>query len=233
MPKPGEFTKELARIMGIAGATVAVHDRHLRAAGLRSKHGRGRGAAKVTARDAAHLLTAILGSGAIKDAAQTVRRYAETRAQPRGSSAKLYGATGIVELISLPRDHSFLDAVEAIIASAASGSLGERIARAAKTARGRAADFAPLIDVAALSPGTAGDIRLAGLDGGVTVSVRYALPSPWDKHGKDVPPSAELDAWEAAVKRHRVDTDLEQYRRVTAHTILGIAAALAPGKEKK
>jgi hypothetical protein len=231
MATPGELTKALAEAVGLPEATITVHDRHLRAAGLRSKHGRGRGAAKVTARDAAHLLVALLGSGEIKDAAQTVRRYAETRPQHRASSAKIYGGTGIVELAALPREHSFIDAVEAIIASAAKGSLAELLAAEAKSVRGRKADVAPLIDIAALTPGTAGDIRIAGVAGGVTASVRYALPSPWDGRRR-TPPKADIEVWEARLREQRPDTDLEQYRRISARTILRVAAVLAPGKEK-
>lgn len=205
MPSPGAFTRDLAAIMGMAEKTVALYDRTLRTAGLRAKSGRGRGATAVTMRDAAHLLTSILGSDAVKDAAEAVIRYDATRPQQPGTGAALYQKTGITELKALPREHSFVDAVEALITSAATGSIAET------------PDAAPLIDIAALSPGTIGDIRIAGLPSGVTVNVRYLTPAE---------PTGKRKNAIAAPKR-----DLEQYRRISERTVLGIGALLAGEKE--
>lgn len=232
MANPAELTKGLAAGLGVKEETIIVYDRYLRSAGLRSKKGRGRGAPQVTARDAAHLVTAVLGSGEVKDAAHAVRRYSETRPQQRASGKKLFGALGISELTALPADHSFVDVLEALIASAAAGSLAEWLATEAKTVRGRKIDVAPLINIAALTPGTVGDIRIAGVAPGVTAAVRYVLPSPWDKQSRHPPPDAELDAWEASLKQHQRDMDLDQYRRISARTILSVAAVIAPAEEK-
>jgi len=46
-------------------------------------------------------------------------------------------------------------------------------------------------------------------------------------------PEAELDAWEAAMNQRRQDVDLEQYRRISARTILAIAAVIAPKEETR
>lgn len=205
MPTPGAFTRDLAAIMGMAEKTVALYDRTLRTAGLRAKSGRGRGATAVTMRDAAHLLTSILGSDAVKDAAEAVIRYDATRPQQPGTGAALYQETGITELKALPREHSFVDAVEALITSAATGSIAET------------PEAAPLIDIAALSPGTIGDIRIAGLPSGATVNVRYLTPAE---------PAGKRKNAKAAPKR-----DLEQYRRISERTVLGIGALLAGEKE--
>jgi len=205
MPTPGAFTRDLAAIMGMAEKTVALYDRTLRTAGLRAKSGRGRGATAVTLRDAAHLLTSILGSDAVKDAAEAVIRYDATRPQQPGSGATLYRETGIAELEALPHEHSFVDAVEALITSAANGALAE------------VSEAAPLIDIAALSPGTVGDIRIAGLPSGITVNVRYLTPAA---------PAEKRKNAKAAPKR-----DLEQYRRISERTVLGIGALLAGEKE--
>ena len=231
MGNPAELIRGAAAGLGIPEATLVVFDRYLRNAELRSRKGRGRGAPQVTARDAAHLLTAVLGSAGVKDAAHTVGRYSETRPQQRGSGKKLFGALGITELAVLPAGHSFIDVLEALITSAATGSLSDWLAAEAKSVRGRKSDVAPLIEVAALTPGTVGDIRIAGIAPGGSAAVRYVLPSPWDKRHK--PPDAELDAWEAAMKQRQQDVDLEQYRRISARTILAVAAVIAPKEETR
>lgn len=229
---PGELVKTVAQVLGLPEATVVVHDRNLVVAGLRSKAGRGRGSAQVNVRDAAHLLTAILASGQVRDSARSVERYSETRPQRSTSTKKLFGQIGVTELAGLPADHSFVDALEAMLNSTATGSLAAWLAQEAKRARGRKADVAPLIEVAALTPGTLGDIRIAGIKSGMTASVRYALPDPWDKPGAKKPSDAEMDAWEASVRKHRADTDLEQYRRISVRSILRIAEAFATDQEK-
>jgi hypothetical protein len=88
---------------------------------LRSKSGRGTSAARMTARDAAHLLVAVLGSGHVKDAAETVRRHRQTLFHKSASGG--YGDSSITALRDLPLDHSFVDAIEALIAAGADGSL--------------------------------------------------------------------------------------------------------------
>ena len=73
---------------------------------------------------------------------------------------------------------------------------------------------APLIEVAALNPGTSADIRIAGPGKGVGIAVNYAQPGPLEKAGKRA-------------------LDLEQYRRISAKTILSAAEALIADEEDR
>ena len=57
---PGSIGEGGSVAMGVSEETVAVHDRNLVVAGLRTKGGRGTSAAKVTPRDAARLFVAVL-----------------------------------------------------------------------------------------------------------------------------------------------------------------------------
>jgi hypothetical protein len=232
MASPGELVKIVAISLGLPEPTVVVHDRNLVIAGLRSKGGRGRSAAAVTARDAANLLTAVLGSGLVKDSVASVERYAETRPQRATSSETLYSTIGLKDLSGLPASHSFVDGLEALIASAANGSLAGWLANQAKGTRARKIDVAPQIEVSALTPGTLGNIRISGINA-MTADVRYALPDPWAKRRSKPPPKKEIDAWEARSRQYGVETDLEQYRRISAKTILGIAEALMDEKDKE
>src|ERR1700736_6296159 len=118
---PGELVRKLSELLGIAERTIVLHDRNLVVAGLRSKGGRGNSAARMAARDAAHLLVAVLGSSHVKDSAETVRRYKETRFHKSASGG--YDDSTIAALPNLPPDHSFVDAIETLVAAAADGSL--------------------------------------------------------------------------------------------------------------
>lgn len=79
MATPGELVHAIAEALGVPEPTVVVHDRNLVVAGLRTKGGRGRSAAKITANDAANLLIAVAGStgynAAIKDSASTATAF--------------------------------------------------------------------------------------------------------------------------------------------------------------
>lgn len=154
MATPGELVSIMAAVLGIPQATVVVHDRNLVSAGLRSKGGRGRGAAQVTARDAASLLAAILGSSQVRSSASTVSRLGKTQPlrTPKGYRSMLGG---------LPSEHSFVDALEAMFSQAVQ----------------EVCDLPPGIEIGALSPGTVADIRISGLPDGAVMQVRYALPA--------------------------------------------------------
>jgi hypothetical protein len=143
------------------------------------------------------------------------------------STKALFRAIGVEELAVLPQNHSFVDALEALLQSAATGSLRAWLTQQAKNARGRKLDVAPLIEVTLHTPGTVGDIRIAGLNSGSTAAVRYTLPDPWDRTDGKKPSDKEMDAWAAKVRRNRAHTDFEQSGRVSARTILYLAEALA------
>jgi len=226
MATPGELVHVLAEALGVPEATLVVHDRNLLGAGLRSKKGRGRGAPDVTARDIAHLLTAMLASAQVKDSVQSVERYSDTRPYAPRSSERLFTQTGIDELAVLPAGHSFVDALEALFVAASTGSLAKWLtARAAKLKTDKIS-VAPAIKVAALNPGTSAEIRIAGLRKGIAASVTYMRPSPWDRPSRRQPGKRGIEARQRRVKRKRTETDLEQYRQVSQKTILAAAAAL-------
>lgn len=123
--------------------TVTVFDRNLADAGLRSKGGRGRSAAKMVPSDAANLLIAVAGSSMVKDAAQTVRDYASlpskdrdmgfghnfAEGEPDGRAETCWWLPGfpIAALQELPETHTFHDALTALIAAAKDGSLQDTI----------------------------------------------------------------------------------------------------------
>jgi hypothetical protein len=232
MASPGQLVHVLAAALGIPEATLAQHDRNLRNEGLRSVRGRGWAAPNVTARDLAQLIIAILGSAQVKDSDASVRRYAATRAYAPRSSENLFARLGIDELAALPREHSFIDVLEALIVAASTGSLAKSLARQAKKHKSDMEAVAPLIEVAALTPGTSGEIRIAGLRKDATASVTYAQPTPWDKPGGRMPGKRAIEAWEERVKKRRVETDLEQSRRISQKTIVRAAAILSGTEEQ-
>lgn len=218
MASPGELVRAIAAALGIPEAAVVVHDRNLVQANLRTKTGRGRSAAKVIARDAAHVLTAVLGSGLAKDSVLTVERYAATTPNMALSNDRLFADLELDDLAGLPTDHSFIDGLEAVIASTVNGSLAGLFVDRKKASTG--AGF-PHIEIAALTPKTLGTIRFSGMPNGRTASVSYARPLPGSED--DLP----LSVRRKARMREPPDAgDLEQYRRVSAQTILRIASLL-------
>jgi hypothetical protein len=208
MATPGKFVTIVADVLGIPHATVVLHDRYLVTAGFRTKGARGVNAPNVTERDAAYLLTSILASAEVKDTVESIKRYQKTKPLRSASGVGGYKKCGIKELAALSADHSFLDALEALLSAAASRSLPNDA----------------IIEVAALTPGTIGDIRIVGLGSRPACHVRYAEPSPWDE--KKAPPPRVVSAWEAKMRK-QPQTDLEQYRRVSARTIFKLGEILA------
>jgi hypothetical protein len=140
MTTPGQLIKVVAEATGVPEPTVFQHDRNLVVAGLRTKGGRGTSAAKVTVRDATHLLTAVLGSEQVKDSVATVQRYADTamedsayslnhreQAQPRTNP---FRPLKVQALDRLPAMHGFFDLLDALLTMAAEGSFGVHFGRA-------------------------------------------------------------------------------------------------------
>jgi hypothetical protein len=212
MASPGDLVRTLADVLGMSVASVTWHDRILHEANLRSKSGRGSGAARLTPRDAANLLTAILASNQPKEAAEAVALYAATRPNPRLSSKKAFASVGLTELEKLPSDHSFIDALEALVTSGIEGSLAEWLD---KHKRGRKPSL-PKIDVAASSPGAIGDIRISGILEGVTAQVCYMTPGPWNKTGPILLSGLDEEG-----------PDLAQSRSVRARSVVRISDLLA------
>ncbi|MCW5735979.1 MAG: hypothetical protein KIS73_17760 [Enhydrobacter sp.] len=218
MATPGELVAAVAEALGIPLATVVEHDRNLVVAGLRTKGGRGRSAPQTTPRDLAHLLAAILGSELIQHSVHSVRRYEVTVPAVSQSSPQLFAGSGIEELESLPKRHSFLDALEALAAAMTGGSV------AAGTGSKAPATGMSSVEIGVLSPGTLADIRLAGLTRRDVRSVRYLLPDPFD--GEHAPGTAELKAWEARIKQLRVDSYVKVYRSLDEEALFRLATRL-------
>jgi hypothetical protein len=122
---PGALVDVVADVLGIAAPTVTQYDRALAENGLRSKSGRGTSAAKVSARDAANLLIAILGSpvsgASIKDAAEICVLYGALPSRESAAWRKNFSRLGFPSLSKLPRQHSFLDGLSALIEGATKG----------------------------------------------------------------------------------------------------------------
>lgn len=125
MATPGQLVETMAAVLGLPQATVAQYDRQLSEAGLRSKGGRGRSAAKVTAGDAANLLLAILGSpvagASIRPAPEASRAYGALRERPSAGTQATFAKFGLRCISELPAEHSLADALTILIEQAGKG----------------------------------------------------------------------------------------------------------------
>jgi hypothetical protein len=119
MATPGQLVEVMADVLGISKATAVQYDRVLAENGLRSKHGRGTSAAKVTARDAANLLTAIGASSlfglSAKDAVEICKKYSALVSLKSGEASSEVSKLGLEALARLPDGHSFGKALVALI----------------------------------------------------------------------------------------------------------------------
>jgi hypothetical protein len=211
MATPRKLVETMAEVLGLPAATVTQYDRQLSESGLRSKSGRGPSAATVTARDAANLLIAMLGSpvagASIKAAATTCAKYGALRQRSFPSSRLPFRRLGLPTLGSLPPGHSLIEALTTLIAAASRGetfSVPDRRERLV-------ADFAFGFVVAGPQPWA----EISG-DGSLG-SQRYSematfVYSPGDDKG-------------AAAR----DSDLHQRRSVTFATIRKLAGIVADG----
>ncbi|MBR0974331.1 hypothetical protein [Bradyrhizobium japonicum] len=141
MATPGQLVDCVAAALNVSHATVVLYDRVLAEKGLRSKGGRGKSAAKVTAEDAANLLIAIAGTPAsgIGSAASTVKQFTKLKYKEvksdllpvvlpdlleRGATAEQLEKWGLINepkfleipgLDGLKAEHSFRDGLIALI----------------------------------------------------------------------------------------------------------------------
>lgn len=215
MATPAQLVRAISLATGVPMATMVDIDRKLVKGNLRTKGGRGFNAAQMTPLDAARLLTAVLASPQANASVEAVQRYTETKMDKAKSSAKAFDADNLDDLAALPGRHNFVDALAAVIASVATGSLAKQMAAAGGSAM-------PSIEIFAFTRATRGRIRIAGLPNGQTVSVEYAA----------MPVTAKSNRPDKSRRNHAVDNasgDLEQSRRITERTILSIAKILAEG----
>lgn len=131
MATPGQLVTCIASALGVSRATVALHDRNLSEAGLRSKGGRGKSAVKVSAIDAVHLLIAtiaapIIPGSATSNSAAVCRFFHQLRAMGRRGSLSRWPSTALPQLARLPRGHSLIDCLMALIDSVREGEFHER-----------------------------------------------------------------------------------------------------------
>jgi len=215
MAGPAELVEALSKATGLPLPTVVDIDRRLVKAGLRTKGGRGLNAARMTALDAARLLTAIIGSPQANASAEAVCRYAETHVDRRRSSEGLFSGVEVNDLARLSPRHSFVDGLAALIASASEGDL-------AALAAGSRNRWQPHIEVYAFTRATYGRIRLSEMPNGKTANAEYTSAR-----------TANERAAQNALGRKKgtligeAQGDLEQSRRITERTILAIANLLA------
>jgi hypothetical protein len=207
MATPPELVQAVSEATGLPPATVVDMDRRLVKAKLRPVGGRGLSAVKLGSLDAARLLTAVLGSPQSNRAAEAVLRYTQTRPDKARSSDGLFGAAKIDDLAKLPPRHGFVEALAALIASAATGSLASMISAMDEASP-------PHIEVFAFTRATHGRIRISGLRRGTVANVEY-LPASTEQQ------AAKLTR--GSTKAQPVLGDLEQSRRITERTIIQIA----------
>jgi len=210
MASPAQLVQTVSDATGIPLPTITDIDRRLVKAKLRTLGGRGLSAARMAPLDAARLLTAILGSPQANAAAEAVERYALTRPDKTSSSDSGFARIELEELAALPARHSFVDALAALITSAAGGSLARLMAASE--------GWSPRIEVFGFTRAVRGRIRIAGMPNGHTASIEYDAPA--------IARPTKSKARRAAMLDQR-EGDLEQSRRVTERTILSIAELLA------
>lgn len=75
MATPGEMVRRMAEALSLPESMVIMVDRKLSESGLRTKSGRGKSAAKMTASDIANLLIAVIGSSMMRDETEAVAEY--------------------------------------------------------------------------------------------------------------------------------------------------------------
>jgi hypothetical protein len=210
MATPPQLLNTVSAATGVPLATIVDIDRWLVKAKLRTKTGRGLNAARMTAMDAARLVTAVLASPQSNEAAEAVGRYSLTHPDKTRSSERLFAAAQLNDLADLPDRLSFVDALAALIASAANGSLAAMIT-------GSIQGWAPSIEVFAFTRAVKGRIRIAGLPSGFSASIEY-IPNAGAK--------VKLRRARGTIPDYDAG-DLEQSRRITEGTILPIADLLA------
>ncbi|WP_108459233.1 hypothetical protein [Devosia naphthalenivorans] len=178
--------------------------------------------------DAAHLLLATVGSRNVKDSATIVGR-------PGGlvSSAGKWAPSfvNIPELIGLPADHSFADALEALIAAASNGSLQRAAEELEQAQVDLVRDAAPAlnIEVSLYGPVPRGAILIEEI---VTDNEgqQHRYRDHWDRHfygERSVVKKSGNLAWIDIARPAEMDSDLKTVSTFTHRTIATIGALLA------
>jgi hypothetical protein len=232
MASPGELIKVIAACTGEDEATIFQYDRDLLGAGLRTRGGRGRSHAKVTARDGALVLTAAVGAHRVKDGLSVVQRYLQTQEHHAHwhqhfpdklegmGEANIWEKYDIPELTALPLTHTFIDALATLIEVAADGKLIGRL----KGFEGRFETDS--IRISIQSPRTHARIsmhRFRDVNDHKSVQADYGSNEPpveWVRDPSKIPP-------ELYEPSPTVTPKLERYTEIDAVPVLYIGALLA------
>src|SRR5262245_16950179 len=209
MATPGQLVETMAETLGIPVETVTNYDRVLSENGMRSKSGRGRGAARVTATDAANLLIAILGAptagASVKEAANTCRTFGSLPVR-EVSGTHTFAKVGLAMMDELPKKHTLRDGISALIQSAASG---EHYLYAKKFDVGCSTTLE--------GPPPWAEIYAAGdMLGAESKQFARRVYTHWKRGEKPLP----------------IESDLLQQRRITYRTIRALASLLSAEKIK-
>lgn len=229
MAKPSELVSAVSELLDEPQTTVATHDRNLVIAGLRIKGGRGPSTPDVTPRDAAHLITAVMGSKYAKDSELTVRRYSATVLHDSTSHEDGWRDFVIPELAGLPEGHSFVDAMEALLRASVDGEAmnGRLYELLAGEADSQFPHLPPpvYIEISVQLPSTIAHIRVTGR--GVGATVRYGLP--FFNEGDTLEEARQradalIDRFEPSVRRR---LGIKQIRQIDSIPIFGLGNLLA------
>lgn len=133
MASSGDLIACLSEVLGVSENTVAYPLRRLREAGLISKGKRGRGGASITAEDSAAVLIACMSSSPSKETIKAFHDIASTvnftRHVPDDGGAVQFpliwvlGDACLPFLQELAPEHTFLDAISALIKEAVANNL--------------------------------------------------------------------------------------------------------------
>jgi hypothetical protein len=120
MARPGQLADAIAEVFDHDIATVRQQARMLRDAGQMGMEKGGRGAGSMTPRDATNLLIAVAGSSRVKYSTRPVEQHGACKSK---EGAWRFPFEGLPELLALGQDHTFADAVEALLRAAINGSV--------------------------------------------------------------------------------------------------------------
>ncbi|WP_128754963.1 hypothetical protein [Methylobacterium sp. GXF4] len=176
--------ESVADALGVDVATVVTHDRNLLIAGLRTRGGRGRAAARMTPNDAANLIIAVAGADQVQNSVVAVQNFASLRFDPIRSSSR--------EIPGLSAKHTFGEFLAEFIEGFRSGDLAgaSNIELEIKLTR-------PLYEA-----------EIVGVFDGSQWSFKYSRPSP---KGCD-PPGRELSI--TATFTHRTPWQVGEALRI-------------------
>lgn len=120
MARLSDLVFTLSRVLGTPEPRLRLFARHTREGGFITTKGRGTSAAEMTTTDAANLVLAVMGTDTAKEVATTVETF---RRLVPNQLPKNWSKLGIGLVQDLPEDHTFGDAMEALIDAAIDGSL--------------------------------------------------------------------------------------------------------------